>query len=198
MKRIILLFICIALISTYVVGEGAVGYTYSKTEIDSILALSNITEAHQHHQEFVLSKYHTQTSTNKADTSASKFYTFDLTAAADSTLGTAVQILGTDDTPFIAGHTTFDFDKGKVIAVNSNVVYIVRISWGASAAAGQAVGNYTDTWVHGDASNPQLSNPTTFDISMPRLPVDTLVWAQISNPAGGQTMSFLFEAHEYD
>ena len=58
-------------------------------------------------------------------------------------------------------------------------------------------GTFTGKWVYGDATNPQQSNPTSIDIEMPRIATGTLVWAQIANAAGAQTMSITLAAHEY-
>lgn len=184
----IFIFIALFLVDSKTLTQG--------TAINRIYAVVLEIETHLHDKHRVISQNEMQTATVKADTSEVSFYTFDLTAAADSTFGTAVQILGADDTPWTTGYTMFDLSEAFVVAVNSNTVYKLRVSWGATAAAAWEAKNYSDTWFRGDASNPQQSSPVELDISIHRLSAGTLVWAQIANAAGAQTASFLFAGHE--
>jgi len=46
-------------------------------------------------------------------------------------------------------------------------------------------------------SAPQQSNPVAIEINKPRISSGTLLWVQIANAAGAQTMSALFGGHEY-
>ncbi len=152
---------------------------------------------HFHNYHRIISKNTVQTSTVKADTTAGKFYPYVLTAAADSTFGAAVQVLGTDDTPVQTGMKWFDLHDGFVIAANSNSPYVLRILAGSSAAVALAAGDYSDTWIFGDDSNPNKASPVEFSLGMKRFAVGSLVWAQISNAAGAQTLSVVFSLHEY-
>lgn len=191
-KILVLIFILLCSLSFNSSAQWGQGSTIDEIKLETFEI-----EGHIHAKHRLITQNEMQTATVKADTSEVSFYTFDLTAAADSTFGTAVQILGSDDTPWTTGYTVFDLSEGFVTAVNSNAVYKLRVSWGASIAEAWAAKDYSDTWFRGDSSNPQQSHPVEFSIAMHRLPVGTLVWVQIANAAGAQTASFLFAGHEY-
>lgn len=157
-----------------------------------------VTEEHLHGYERLISKHEVPTATVIADTSAGSFYPYQLTAAADSTFGTAIQILGSDDTPVQSGELSFDLHKMFIVAANSNTVYAIRLYYGASAAAAEATGDYSDVWVYGDDTNPQQSTPIEIPIMCKRHNSGTLVWAACANAAGAQTIDLLFALHEYD
>ncbi|HDY88893.1 MAG TPA: hypothetical protein ENH82_12375 [bacterium] len=174
----------------------------SLTDVHTLTNTTNVTvsdiESDEHSSTFLYSRKAVQTGTSKADTSAVAFYSFDLTAAADSTYGAAVQILGTADTPRILGNTTFHIAGFMVNSVNSNSLYKVRIVWGASVAAGLAAMTFTETWVFGDSANPQQSQPTAIHVQMAEVATGTEAWVQIANAAGAQTMGLTFDTHEHD
>jgi len=192
MKKIIRLLILFSFCFIHVVYGQIIN-----VEDNRIFDEIEITELHHHGFRRIISKNEMQTATVKADTSAVSFYPYDLTAAADSTFGTAVQILGSADTPIVAGMTKFDFNKVFVTAANSNSVYKIRILYGATASAALVAGHYTDVWFFGDDTNPNKSSPTAFDIECERHYSGTLVWAQIACAAGAKTASLLFSLHEY-
>ncbi len=146
----------------------------------------------------LMSKKALQTGTSKADSLALSFYDFELTAAADSTFGTAVQLLGSTDTPIVAGHTFFDIHGVVITTVDSNALYKLRLAWGASSAIGVAAGDYTDIWVWSDTTNPQNVSNTELEVQIPTLSAGTLLWASIANAAGGQTMSLKFTLLEHN
>lgn len=154
-------------------------------------------ERHHHRYHSTIAAHQNPTGAVKADTREQAFYTFDLTAAADSTFGTDVQVLGTGDTPIRTGMNFFEFAEGFMVAVNSNTVYKLRIACGASYSDAVSNGDYTDIWIRGDSSNPQQSSPIEFEIGSERFPAGSLVWIAIANAAGAQTASFLFAIHEY-
>ena len=155
-------------------------------------------EKHIHSIHRVFGKNEVQTATVFCDTTMGAwFYPYVFTAAADSTFGTAIQILGTDDTPIIAGNASFDLHEILITAVNDNTPYVLRVYWGATASAAEVAGNFSDTWLTGDDTNPQLANPTEVEISMPIVAVGTNVFIAISNAAGAQTLSGVFSIHGY-
>ena len=163
-----------------------------------IQAVVDDIEADVHSSIFLYSRNAVQTGTTKADTSAVSFYPFVLTSAADSTYGPAVQVLGTADTPRIAGNTIFHVAGFMVEAVNSNTIYKVRLVWGASVAAGLSAAQFTETWVFGDSANPQQAQPTAIAVHMSEVAVGTEVWIQIANAAGAQTMDLAIDIAEHD
>ncbi len=173
------------------------GTTLADT-LSSILSEVLIIERHSQGKHRIFGKNEMQTGTVKADSTAGAwFYPFVITSAADSTLGTAIQILGADDTPMQVGMTKFDLHEVFVVAVDNATPYVLRVLWGATASAALVAGNYTDTWMASDISNPQQASSSEIDISMPRIDSGSLVWLQCSNAAGAQTISIVCSLIEY-
>ena len=196
MRRLIFAF---SIIASMILSLAVSGQTRNQNTLDNqILTLVTDVEADVHSSAFLFSRKAVQTGTSFADTTDGVFYPFALTAAADSTYGVAVQILGTADTPIIAGDKVFHIDGVMVTAVNDNSLYRLRITWGASVAAALAAHTFTETWVFGDSTNPQLAQPTALHVQMAEVAAGTEVWVQIANAAGAQTMSILFQIREHD
>ncbi len=166
-------------------------------EAAAILAETEIIETHDHNHERVFAKNQSPTATVKADPSATAFSTWDFTAAGDSTFGTALQVLGSDDTPMQAGMTKYDFNKVMITAVNSNTLYKMRFYCGATVEIAEAAGEFTDIWFRGDDTNPQQAQPVEIEFKMKRHDAGSLVWVAIANATGAQTASAVFALHEY-
>ncbi len=165
---------------------------------DTLSAIFAHQNEHDHGRHWLMSKKALQTGSSKADSLALSFYDFDLTASADSTYGTAVQLLGSADTPVVSGFTFFDMHEVVITSVDSNALYKLRLAWGASSEAGVAAGDYTDLWVWSDTTNPQNVSNSGLEVQIPSLAVGTLLWASIANAAGGQTMSLKFTLLEHN
>ena len=160
------------------------------------LEILNDLDHYNHCVSRLITQHEMQTADVKMDSSEVSHYPFDLTAADDSTFGTAVQLTGADDTPWTTGYTKFCIDKLCVVSVNSNVMYKIRISWGASAAAGWTAGNYTDMIFRTDSTNPQYTGTMSKLVQMPLIDAGSLLWCQIANAAGAQTAELIFIGHE--
>ena len=108
------------------------------------------------------------------------------------------KVLGVDDTPITVGGLYFDLHRILVTAVSLNTVYKVRFIWGTGTMV-QAISDdqWTEVMVKFDALNPQQSAGIPFDISIPRLAVETKVWAQCKNLADLATIAFYIGIHEY-
>ncbi len=216
MRKILIFIPIMFLLFTGVLSADSIGYTYSKTEIDAIKVdteglqvsvtqdstviqeIIDHLDEHDHGKHWLMSKKALQTGTSKADSLALSFYDFELTAAADSTYGTPVQLLGPADTPVVAGFALFDVHEVVITAVNSNELYKMRIAWGATSAAAVAAGDYTDLWVWSDTTNPQNVSNSGLEVQAPTLAAGTLLWVSIANAAGAQTMSMKFTLLEHN
>ncbi len=109
------------------------------------------------------------------------------------------KIFGTDDTPIIAGQTYFDFHQLLVHSVSVDTEYKLRIVYGTGTMANAiTAGQYTETMVMFDSSNPQLSAGIPVPILMPRLAIDTTIWLQARNATDNATITFYAGAHGYD
>ncbi len=165
---------------------------------DTLSAILAHLDQHDHGRHWLMSKKALQTGSSKADSLALSFYDFDLTADADSTFGTPVQLLGSSDTPVVSGFTLFDVHEVVITAVNSDTLYKLRLAWGASSEIGVAANDYTDLWIWGDTTNPQSVSNSGLEVQIPSLAAGTLLWASIANAAGGQTMSMKFTLLEHN
>lgn len=115
----------------------------------------------------------------------------------NNTWGAWVQILGSDDTPVIAGTVSFDGHRWLVTAVErANAVHFVQVAAGPSGAAALAAGVYSEFVV-----KPITTNARAFPgaIQSRRIPVGTKVWVRIwvvGQDTG--TLSFFFGLHSYE
>jgi len=123
-----------------------------------------------------------------------------ISGAADygSDANDEAKCLGTDDTPIITGQAYFDFHQILVVSVTEDTEYKLRIVYGTGTmAAAIAVGQYTETMVKFDSTNPQLSAGVPVDIMMPRLATDTKVWLQCKNDTNNADIDFFIGVHGY-
>jgi len=187
MKKYFILSLIIFATVSYAINAGGQG-----TAINRTYALAQHLDHEFHGRQWLMHADQTPSGTSFADTLSLGFYPFTVTAAADSNFGTAIQIIGSDDTPIISGNKIFHMHAIMVTAVNSNSLYKMRIAWGASNAAGVAAGDYQDLWLFGDDTNPQQVSPTSTRAGMRTIDVGTSVWVSIANAAGAQTMDFVF------
>ena len=108
------------------------------------------------------------------------------------------KVLGTADTPVIAGMTKFDLHRFLIVGVSQDSVYKFRIVWGTGTMADAiTAGQTSEFMVKFDSVNPQQSAGIPFDVRMPRLDADTKVWVQAWNATNDATASFFVGLHEY-
>ncbi len=111
--------------------------------------------------------------------------------------GTAIQILGADDTPIAPG--MIKYDPGIIFISEANAInqiYLIRMISGESAAAGVEAFNYGTVEI---VTSTGRFSGLPLDIGFKQMPSGTKLWAQIKTPdANAKTLSFSFELHEYD
>ena len=116
--------------------------------------------------------------------------------AGNDTWGAWVQILGSDDTPAIAGNTLFDAHRLNFVThETNNSTQVVQVAAGASGAAALSDGSYSEFPVRTGGGNTFIG---PIDVLMRRREVGEKVW--IRNWAHGvntSTLSFFFGIHEY-
>lgn len=154
-------------------------------------------EQHVHHYSRWLCAAKVPTATHFADaiTGVDPDTAFSATAG-NKTWGTAVQVLGADDTPVIAGQVRCDPHKILVVSATGALqVYCMRVIYGATAAAGVAAGTYSDImWTTSTA----IRNAPT-EIGIPRAAADTNLWVQVyALGTNGGTVTFYVGLHEYE
>ncbi|KKM05730.1 hypothetical protein LCGC14_1751110 [marine sediment metagenome] len=103
-------------------------------------------------------------------------------------------VLGTDDTPCIAGTTRFDPHTIMVEAASVATEYVIRVIYGTGTMAdAETAGQYSDTMV----TDAKKGEP--LDIHMPRLTSGShKVWVRIKNGTDNATMDFHYGIHEYE
>jgi len=117
--------------------------------------------------------------------------------AGSNTWGTAIQILGSGDTPVSAKSNKYDPHRFLFVDAETNAqLYIFRVIEGETAEAGITAGTYSNIlMVSGVGTFP--GRPV--DIMMPRANVGTKLWIQSFAPlAVTSTASFYFGIHEYE
>ncbi len=108
-------------------------------------------------------------------------------------------VLGTDDTPVIAGMVMFDLHRIFIVEVSTDTPWKLRIIHGSGTMnEAIAAGQYTEVVVMSDLSNPQQSSGTPLEVVMlkVRCGIDQ-VWVQAWNATDNATIDFLVGLHEY-
>ena len=110
--------------------------------------------------------------------------------------GAWIQILGSSDTPVIAGMPKFDLHRMLVVGhEHNNNLYLMQIAFGASGAAALAAGICTEVTLFTGGGNTEVG---PIEFLNKRLDAGTKTWARVW--AVGQntgTLNFLFGLHEY-
>lgn len=163
--------------------------------IDNTEDIEN-TEHHFHNTERWFGLRVPQTATLWGDTATLAPYQL---TSGDNTWGAWVQILGSGDTPTIAGRTLFDPHRLKFVAVSQNTAYRVQFAWGTgSAADALAAGQVTESPpIVLDSVNPQTAVSGAEDVKFGQLAIGTKVWARCWNATNSATIDFFLGEHEY-
>lgn len=108
-----------------------------------------------------------------------------------------VQIIGTGDTPILAGKTHFDPQEISFSSASDNTPYRVQMAYGTGTSA-EALGanQYTESIiVPGTAPGP-ASDGEGLDEKMLRLVAGTKIWMRCWN-AAVETLDLFIHVHEY-
>ena len=108
-------------------------------------------------------------------------------------------VLGTADSPLIAGNTRFDLHRIVMIGASSSTAYKLRIVYGAGTMADAiTAGQYSEVVIMSDPSAQQVPHEVT-EVMMPRGTCGTTqVWVQAWNATDNATFDFLVGLHEYE
>lgn len=116
--------------------------------------------------------------------------------AGNNTWGAWLQVLGSSDTPAIAGSVRYDPHKILVTATERNALYVVQYGFGASGAAALAAGTYTEIAFF-PASNLVDSGPVA--VQSRRIATGTKMWVRCICPGQNTgTLDFIIGIHEYE
>lgn len=107
-----------------------------------------------------------------------------------------VQLLGSSDTPAIAGSAKFDFHRISIEAVEREATYFIQIAVGASGAGAFAAGDYSEL-VYIPLTNKKEPGPV--NVQMRRADVGAKVWARCMCPGQNTaTLDLYHGLHEYE
>ena len=110
--------------------------------------------------------------------------------------GSWVQLLGSSDTPHVAGKVAFDLHRVEVESTERDETYFIQISVGDSGDAGVSAGNYTDI-VFTPLSNQLDGGPN--ELQMAKVTSGNKVWARCKCPGQNTALfNFYFGIHEYN
>jgi len=116
-------------------------------------------------------------------------------ASGDGDFGTEIKVLGSTDTPAIAGKAYFDFHRIFVDDSSATSPYVLRFIYGTGTVeAAEAAGQYTDVYYKKESA---AGRGAPADIRMPLLASTTKVWAKVKNATNLATLDFFFGLHEY-
>jgi hypothetical protein len=134
--------------------------------------------------------------TNEVNAASNDSLTPFLIDAGNDTWGGSYCILGTGDTPVIAGKALWDFRWITITQTERNTLYRIRFAWGADYASAIAAGDFTE-WEFIPLSGGQDSGPIEVEIT--RRPAGTKLFAATwCLGANTGTISFTIGLHEYD
>ena len=133
--------------------------------------------------------------THRADAAGTGAGAFPIDAG-NATWGSWLQILGSTDTPVIAGNVKYDMHRFLVSATERNAIYVVQFAFGTSAAIALAAGAYTEV-VFIPAANQVDSGPV--NVQVRRAATTTKAWARCICPGQDTaTLNFFIGLHEYE
>lgn len=156
-------------------------------------------ERHFHGRERWRGKKAVQTATDWADDTLSPFRAISGNNAYGSDPNDEALVLGTADTPAIAGNVRFDLHRLMMVGASSSTAYKLRVVYG-TGTMGDAVtaGQYSEIMIMSDPAAAQVPHDV-FEIMMPRGTCgSTQVWVQAWNATDNATIDFVVGWHEYE
>lgn len=153
-------------------------------------------ERHFHHWERWLGKAVTPSGeTHVADKLGVGVLAFQIDAG-NNDWGAWTQILGSADTPVIAGSVKFDFHRLMITATERSAYSFIQFAFGDVAATAFAAGNYSSIIF---APAGVVGEQAPLDIQTRRIASGTKVWARTLCPGQNTaTIDFYFGVHEYE
>lgn len=134
--------------------------------------------------------------THVADSMSDSSAAFQADGGAD-TWGAWIQVIGSEDTPVVAGNILFDFHKIFLTANERNdTIYKFQFAFGDSGAAAWAAGDYTEFPI---ITQTGITNVDPIRIQSERIDSGAKVWCRVwAVGAATGTIDFYVGLHEYD
>jgi hypothetical protein len=169
---------------------------YDGGDMSLIVDLLEEIDGHSHNEEHWFGVAAVPTSTHWADVNRlTPFHAI----SGNNAFGTAIQVIGSDDTPIIAGKTLYDLHRVLVTDLSSDTPWIIRLIYGFGAedsAAALTANQYTE-FMCMNITTGSKSGASPVPIIFPRVPVGTKVWAQVKNATNLATAEFYIGEHGY-
>lgn len=116
--------------------------------------------------------------------------------AGNNDWGAWVQLLGSDDTPVIAGSVKYDFHRIAVVDIEHAYHYFFQVAFGTSAAAALTAGTYSEMVYEPDAAN---TGEAPIDVQTRRQDAGTKAWMRCKCPGQNTAaIDFFVGLHEYE
>lgn len=116
--------------------------------------------------------------------------------AGDSSWGSWLQVVGSDDTPEEAGNVYLDFHRILITDTERTTVHFIQVSFGDTGAAGLTAGTYSEAVV-----SPASATADTIPLAIHtrRMAVGEKVWIRVLVlGANTGTVDFYYGFHEYE
>lgn len=156
-------------------------------------------ERHLHGRERWRGKKAVQTATDWADDVLTPFRATSGENAYGSDENDEALVLGTDDTPIIAGMVRYDLHRIILVNASASTAYKLRLVYGSGTMADAiTAGQFSELVIMSDPSAQQVAHDV-FDVMMPRGTSGvTKVWIQAWNATNNATVDVLVGLHEYE
>lgn len=108
------------------------------------------------------------------------------------------KVVGSGDTPIIAGALYYDLHRFLIVDVSHDTVYKLRVVYGTGTMADAITAlQYSEAMVLFDSANPQLSAGIPVEFQMPLVVSGMKIWIQAWNATDDAWIDFLIGLHEY-
>ena len=168
-------------------------------KIDTIDAELEIVEVHLHSREHWCGKSGDQSGNNWGADTLTPYRAISGNGVYGADASDEAKVMGSADTPVVAGKASFDLHRITVIAISSDTVYELRIVWGTGTmATAITAGQMSEVMIITSTDKANKFGGAPFDLQLPRLTIGTKIWIQARNATDNATVDFFVGLHEYD
>lgn len=166
--------------------------------VDSLAYRISEIEKHLHNRERWYGKLAVQTATDWADNTLTPFVAISGNNAYGTDANDEAKVIGTADTPGIAGMAKFDLHRIFISAASAATIWKLQIIYGTGTMADAiAAGQFSTFMVR--TTTPTATQDVPVDVMMPRGACGaTQVWLRAWCATDNATISFFVGVHEYE
>ncbi len=168
-------------------------------KIDAIAAELEVVENHLHSREHWCGKSGDQSGNDWGADTLTPYRAISGNGVYGADASDEAKVIGSDDTPVVAGKTYYDLHRITVIAISSDTAYKLRLVWGTGTMAAAILANQmTEMMIITSTDKANKFGGAPFDIQTPRVAAGTKIWLQARNATNDATVDFFVGLHEYD